>query len=116
MKKYIILFAAILGIQSFIFANPIDNTPVTIFSELVFGSNNNWTMEIYFPFGYANNNYIKTGSIVFITSNGIAELKNTYPDGTNMGVIKQDSLTNPLAPNRYGDKILMPQKDMVFIF
>ena len=106
MKKYIILFAVILGIQSFIYANPIDNTPVTIFSELVFDSNNNWTMEIYFPFGYANN-YPRIDSIVFITSNGSARLKNTYPDGDSVALVTADSLTTPLSLNIHGDKIII---------
>ncbi|MHB9013501.1 MAG: hypothetical protein ACYC49_14915, partial [Ignavibacteriaceae bacterium] len=92
MKKIILLFAILIGSHSSLWANPIDNTPVTIFSELVFGSNNNWTMEIYFPFGYDKS----IDSVVFDVSNIKAKLKVSYSEGTQIGVITSDSLTTPL--------------------
>ncbi|MHB8338074.1 MAG: T9SS type A sorting domain-containing protein [Ignavibacteriaceae bacterium] len=103
MKKIILLFAILIGSHYFVWANPIDGAPVTIFSELVFGSNNNWTMEIYFPFGYDKS----IDSVVFDVSNIKAKLKVSYSEGTQIGVITSDSLTTPLNINQDGDRIII---------
>ncbi|MCL5031368.1 MAG: T9SS type A sorting domain-containing protein [Bacteroidetes bacterium] len=104
MKKYILLLALSLGVQSFLWSNPIDGTPFTKFSELVFDNNNNWTMEILFsPGGYGS----KTDSIVIVVSNISAKLKANYPSWAQVGIITADSLTVPLVINRSGDKILI---------
>jgi len=103
MKKIILLFAILIGSYCFVWANPIDGTPVTIFSELVFGSNNNWTMEIYFPFGYDKS----IDSVVFDVANVKAKLKVSYSDSTQIGVITSDSLATPLYINQDGDRIII---------
>jgi len=103
MKKIILLFTILIGSYSFVWANPIDGTPVTIFSELVFGSNNNWTMEIYFRYGYDKS----IDSIVFDVSNIKAKLKVLYSEGTHIGVITSDSLTTPLYINQDGDRVII---------
>ncbi len=103
MKKIILLFVLLIGSHSFVWANPIANTPVTIFSELVFDSNNNWTMEIYFPFGYDKS----IDSVVFDVSNINAKLKVSYNANTQIGVITSDSLTTPLYINRDRDSIVI---------
>ena len=106
MKKIILLFAILIGSHSFVWANPIVQIPITKFSELVFDNNNNWTMEIYFPFGYgAGTNSFD--SVIFSVSNISSKLKVSYPPNTNIGVITSDSLTTPLHINRDGDKIII---------
>lgn len=102
MKRKILFIISVLGICSLVWANPIDNTPITEFSELVFDSNNNWTMEILFPFGYSTD---ATDSIVMQASNTKAKLITTYKEGTQIGIITQDSLSIPLTINRDGDTI-----------
>ena len=97
------LLIILWGIQFTQLSNPIADTPITVFSELVFDSNNNWTMEIYFPFGYRPT----IDSIVFKVSGIESKLKIRYPDITSIGVITSDSLTIPLTINRNGDKIVI---------
>jgi len=91
-----------LTVQSFLLSNPIDNTPITRFSELVFDMSNNWTMELYFPFGYAPS---ITDSIIIKASNIETKLNVTYAYGVSIGIITSDSLSKLLFINRDGDKI-----------
>ena len=104
MKKCFLLLALFLGVQSFLWSNPIDGTPITKFSELVFDNNNNWTMEILFsPGGYSSN----IDSIVIVVSNISAKLKANYPSWAQIGIVTADSLTVPLFINRNGDKFVI---------
>jgi len=108
MKKGIIIIILFFCSYSIIWANPVDNTPVTKFSELVFDNNNNWTMEIYFPFSYRVNNGISTiDSIIISASNTKSKLNVSYPNNTYIGIITSDSLTVPLSINREGDEIII---------
>ncbi|MCK9425899.1 MAG: T9SS type A sorting domain-containing protein [Ignavibacteriaceae bacterium] len=102
MKKVKLIFMFFLGVLSFLSSNPIDDSPLTKFSELVFDNNNNWTMELLFPFGYSPS---LTDSIVFKVSNTEAKLSVRYQLGTFICVISSDSLSIPLEINRNGDKI-----------
>jgi hypothetical protein len=103
MKKVILVLLFLSSGQSCLWSNPIDNTPSTKFSELVFDKNNNWKMEIVFTFGYSRN----IDSVVFKVSSGKAKLNISYPEGKTVGVITSDSLTIPLFINRDGDKIII---------
>lgn len=101
MKNIILLAVFLVTSRAVIYANPIDDTPITRFSELVFDDNNNWKMELLFPFGYST--YID--SIVLKVSNVESKLNVIYSYGTLIGIITSDSLTVPLVINRNGDKI-----------
>jgi hypothetical protein len=100
MKKIILLSIFLVISRILIYANPIDGTPITKFSELVF-DNNNWKMELLFPFGYSTD----IDSIVLKVSNVESKLNVTYSYGTMLGLITSDSLVAPLIINRNGDKI-----------
>lgn len=102
MGKNILLFVLVLGLQSLLLCNPIDGTPTTIFSELVFDNNNNWTMELYFPHGNAT----YADSIILNVSGKEAKLKTSF-NSTFVGIITSDSLYTPLTINREGDKIVI---------
>ena len=102
MKKYVLFFGSLFLIWNFSWSNPVDNTPVTRFSELVFDDSNHWIMELLFPFGYAAT---ITDSIIIKVSTGKAKLKVEYQDGIPIAVITSDSLSVPLAINRSADKI-----------
>ncbi|MDR3627110.1 MAG: T9SS type A sorting domain-containing protein [Ignavibacteriaceae bacterium] len=102
MGKNILLFVLVLGLQSLLLCNPIDSTPTTIFSELVFDNNNNWTMELYFPHG----NETFADSIILNVSGKEAKLKTSF-NNTSVGIITSDSLYTPLTINREGDKIVI---------
>jgi hypothetical protein len=109
MGKKLLLFVILIWSQALLWCNPIDNTPITKFSELFFDNNNNWAMQIYFPFGYQT---ISSGmggfdSVIFIVSNTTSKLNISYPNGTRVGVITSDSLTTPLVINREGDKVVI---------
>ena len=109
MGKKLLLFVILIWSQALLWCNPIDNTPITKFSELFFDNNNNWAMQIYFPFGYQT---ISSGmggfdSVIFIVSNTSSKLNISYPNGTRVGVITSDSLTTPLVINREGDKVVI---------
>jgi len=101
----IILFAlfTLFNLQSPLLSNPVDNTPIIKFSELVFDGNNNWTMEVALPFGYSD----KIDSVVFWVSDQTAKLMTSYHPMYHEAVafFTTDSLTNPLYINREGDKI-----------
>lgn len=104
MKTKILFIVLLLGICSLLWPNPVDNTPITKFSELVFDSNNNWTMEILFPFGYWTD---ATDSIIIKVSDTKAKLITTYKEYTQIGIITRDSLSIPLTINRDGDTITL---------
>src|SRR5574341_1152988 len=104
MKTNILLIVLLGGICCFLWSNPIDNTPITKFSELVFDDNNNWTMEILFPFGYRTE---ATDSIILKVANTAAKLKTTYNDETRIGILTHDSLSIPLTINREGGIITL---------
>jgi hypothetical protein len=94
--------------QSFLWSNPIDNTPITVFSELVFDDNNDWTMEISSPFsyeGYYLDSLVLPDSVILKVSNREAKLKMTYINEFSLSVITSDSLSVPLTINRDGDTI-----------
>jgi hypothetical protein len=101
MKKIILLSIFLINLKIIIFANPIDGTPITKFSELVFDNNNNWEIELLFPFGYSTD----IDSIVLKVSDVESKLNVTYSYGTMLGLITSDSLVAPLILNRNGDKI-----------
>ncbi|MCG3118953.1 MAG: hypothetical protein ALAOOOJD_01242 [bacterium] len=104
MKTKILPIVLLGGICSFLWPNPIDDTPITKFSELVFDAGNNWTMEIFFPFGYRTE---ATDSIILKVANTKAKLKTTYHDGTRIGILTPDSLSIPLTINREGDSLML---------
>ena len=104
MKKYLLLLTAFWGIQFTLLANPIDDTPVAKFSELVFDNNNSWTMEIYLPF--AHNNFA-IDSIVINIGGIESRLNISLPQDISALLITSDSLVTPLSINRNGDKIII---------
>lgn len=101
MQKVKLVLVLLIVLPALLHANPVDGTPVTKFSELVFDGNNNWTMEIKFPFP----NTSSIDSIIFATSNFQSKLFPNYTDETSIYVITSDSLSIPLNINRQGDKI-----------
>jgi FlgD Ig-like domain len=103
MKNAILLSFFLFAGRLLVWSNPVDNTPATLFSELVFDNNNNWTMEVLFPFGFTND----IDSVVFKVSGEEAKLNLTYPEGKIIGVLTSDSLSTPLVINRNGDKIII---------
>ncbi len=104
MRKIVFALFTLLILHSSLSSNPVDNTPIIKFSELVFDGNNNWTMEISFPFGYSSN----IDSVVFCVSNQKAKLAHSYPDKhEQIALITSDSLTTPLFIDREGDKIVI---------
>lgn len=102
MKKVKFFFVLFLGVQSFLWSNPIDGTANTRFSELVFDANNNWTLELIYSTGYEP---FYTDSVIVTVSNVRAKLLVTYWERNHIYVITQDSLSTPLQINREGDKI-----------
>lgn len=104
MKTNILFVVLLGGICSLLWPNPIDNTPITKFSELVFDDNNNWTMEILFPFGYRTE---ATDSIILKVSATSAKLRTTYNSETKIGILTLDSLSIPLTINREGDTLML---------
>lgn len=104
MKKSKLIFLFLFCTKTFLLSNPIDNTPLTRFSELVFDSNSNWIMELSFPFGYEPSS---TDSIIIKVSNIEARLRFAYEDRTFIAVVTSDSLSIPLFINRGGDKIVI---------
>ena len=102
MKKFLLLVIILITVRISSYANPIDDSPIVRFSELVFDSNNNWKMELLFSFPQNNTNI---DSIVLKVSDTESKLKATYPDGTQIAIITADSLTVPLTIHRDGDKI-----------
>lgn len=102
MKTKILPILLFGGICSFLWPNPIDDTPITNFSELIFDDRNNWTMEILFPFGYRTE---ATDSILLKAANSTAKLKTPYQDGARIGILTPKSLSIPLTINRQGDTL-----------
>jgi len=103
MKRRILLIFLFLSFQSIQWSNPIDNTPLTLISELVFDNNGDWTMELGFAFG----GYWKeaTDSIVIKVAGKEAKINITYASRIYLAVINSDSLTAPLSINRQGDTV-----------
>jgi hypothetical protein len=100
-KKIFVLFTLFLP-QSFLFSNPIDNTAIANFSELIFNFDNSWIMEIGFPFGDSN----RIDSIIFCVSDKKAKLNYSYTDNNEkVALITSNDLTVPLSINLEGDKI-----------
>ena len=104
MKKYLLLLTVFLGLQFNLLANPIDDTPIAKFSELVFDNNNSWTMEIYLPFAHNN---IAIDSIVINIGGIESRLNISLPQDIFALLITSDSLVTPLSINRNGDKIII---------
>lgn len=102
MKRFLLYFC--FGLQSFLWANPIDNTPIAKFSELIFDDNVHWTMELYLPFNEDGNN---ADSVILTVSNSEAKIRTEYPDGVLIGIITSDNLSNPLTINQAGDSIVI---------
>lgn len=102
MKKHIIIFVLLFLTWSYLWSNPILVTHISEFSELVFDDSNNWTMELYFPFGYEAS---IVDSIIIKVSTDSAKLKANLQTGIFTAVITSDSLSNPLSINRNGDYI-----------
>lgn len=108
MKTNISIFFLLFVFQSFLWSNPIDITPITIFSELVFDDNNDWTMELSFPFvfwDYYPDSLALPDSVILKVSDGEAKLKKTRINEFSLSVITSDSLSVPLDINRGGDII-----------
>jgi len=107
MKKYIILILFLSGFGFFTSANPIDVAPKLEFSKLVFYTDNNWAMKIYFPLSFGDSSMGIIDSIVFSVSNLRSKLLISYPEGPYLGIVTSDSLSVPLLLNRDGDKIII---------
>ena len=101
MKKLILFCTVLFFAQPILHANPSDYVPVAIFSELAFDSNNNWTMELYFPIGWSGD----LDSVVLEISGVRAKVNINYQVYSLVKVINIDSLSVPLSINRNGDKI-----------
>ena len=54
MKSLTLSFVLVLALTFQTAANPVDATPVAKISELLFDEDDNWTLELCFPF--ADNN------------------------------------------------------------
>ncbi len=103
MKKKVLFIILLFLIQPVMWSNPIDTTPHTQFSELVFDDSDIWTMELlFFPFEYEPFN---ADSIIIKVSGGTAKVIVEYQETSRIGIITSDSLTHPLSINRSGDKI-----------
>jgi len=102
MKKYIIICVLLFLIWSNLWSNPIVVTHISEFAELVFDDSNNWTMELYFPFGYEAS---IVDSIIIKVSTGASKLKANFQTGIFVAVITSDSLSNHISINRNGDYI-----------
>jgi hypothetical protein len=104
VKKIKVILSLFLFANTFLLANPIDSTPVTNLSELVFDDNNDWKMELFWSFGYQSN---YTDSIIIKTSIDEAKLISIFTDTTTtfISVISNVDLSHPLTLNRNGDTI-----------
>lgn len=102
MKKVNFFFVFFLGVQSFIWSNPVDGRAKMRFSELVFDESNHWTMELLYFTGYEPN---FTDSVIITASNVRTKLLVSYRERNHLYVITQDSLSVPLFINSEGDKI-----------
>jgi hypothetical protein len=102
VKKKILLIFIISGIKIFLWSNPVDDTPIVRFSELVFDKNNNWTIELYLPFPYRNTDIQQVDVKM---SNLRAKIKTKFLDGIYIYLITADSLSTRQSINRNGDKI-----------
>lgn len=103
MKSKLISFLFLLFIVPVIWANPVDNSPICKFSELVFDAKGNWQMEILFP--YANYFQVLDSVIISTPNGGSAKLLIQPRKYVNYYVISSDSLSSPLFINANGDKI-----------
>ncbi|MGE5497204.1 MAG: T9SS type A sorting domain-containing protein [Syntrophothermus sp.] len=101
MKKLFFIFL-LSGIAVFIRANPIDDTPVMKFSELVFDGQNKWEIELLFPF---TRYYNRIDSILIKSARTTAKLRITLLPDKKIYVISQDSLYSQLTINPLGDTI-----------
>ncbi|MBN1465154.1 T9SS type A sorting domain-containing protein [candidate division KSB1 bacterium] len=90
------------GIAVALSANPVDNTPIARFSELVFDAANQWTLELYFPFEYQEDTI---DSIIINASSGEAKINAAFAPWTAIGLITSDSLSIPVPIHRDGDTI-----------
>jgi len=104
MKKVKFFFVLFLGVQSFLWSNPIDGTPVIRFSELVFDNFNKWTMELYSPYQF--DQYI-IDSVILKTSSKVAKVLSTSYGSNVLTLITQDSLSIPISFNVDGDSIVI---------
>lgn len=110
MKTNILIFLLLFVVPSFLWSNPIDTTPITLFSELVFDDNDDWTMEISFPFvyeGYYLDSLVLPDSVILKVADGEAKLKMTYINEFSLSVITSDSFSVPLTINRDGDTVAL---------
>jgi hypothetical protein len=103
MKSKLLPFFLLLFIVPVIWANPVDNSPICKFSELVFDAKGNWQMELVFP--YANYFEALDSIIISTPSGGSAKLLIQPRRYVNYYVINSDSLSSQLCINAKGDKI-----------
>lgn len=97
-RKY---FIALLFVFSRLNSNPIDNTPVANFSELVFTDAAHWTLELAFPFEYQS----IIDSMIISASSGEAKINAAFNLGAVIGIVTSYGLVTPLTINRHGDII-----------
>ena len=102
MKKVKLFVFLFLVLQSLLWSNPIDTTPVTLFSELVFDSNNKWTMELLLR---QMDIYFKVDSVTIRTSGVESKLLISFQFEKDIYVITSDSLSFPVEIKREGDSI-----------
>lgn len=102
MKTIRLLIGLFIGMYALVLSNPIDNTSVTRFSELVFDEQDRWTLELLFPFGDSSGS---PDSVFLIHSNIQTKLDIAFDETKLVYLLTPDSLSIPLTINREGDSL-----------
>lgn len=98
MKKALLILTLLYIPSLQLLGNPV-KLPVVGFSELLFDSNNNWTMEL------TTSGEVQIDSVVLSASEGIATLIANLSHARGLYVITKDSLIRPVNIDRKGDFI-----------
>ena len=103
MKTNILSSIFLFAFHITLFSNPVDITPLTRFSELIFQNDNDWTIELEFPYYYEN--WAVRDSIVIETSDSKAKVNANLGIESPIGIITQKDLSDTLSINKNGDII-----------
>ncbi len=105
MRRLLYLFLIVNILVPTLKANPIDALVFSI-TELYFDEEDNWYLEIDFPY-FANEQYTNIDSITITTSSNAASMNfnQNCDDFSCVFVITEDNLKNNLAINREGESL-----------